>query len=467
MDTENIKHQVIKVLSQGDTKRDNLLFQLKGGISDRQMRKLIADEMPEVGSSHKRGYKYMTTYYSHQQKIIDEDKKKCGLFLSTGAGKTKTALGLAKGKILVICPKTTAEDNTWKKDNKQVTVISKETFRRDHGTLGYFDTVIIDEAHTVCGISPVFKWVNKKPVPKTSQLFDACYNYISYQHPERLYLLTATPVRNPLAVFALMCLLGKKTLDSFDSFRRTFYVPIKMNFREVWMAKKDTESKDKLGQLVQAMGYTGRLSDFADVPEQTHRVVNVPLTSKQVEKLKELPIDFPDPLVLIGKRHQVEQGVLKGNEFEESQTFPTGKLDVIEDLYEEFGKVLVFAKYTEQIDQIADYFGSRNVLGYTLDGRTPNRGDVISWAEKADKCIVIAQASVSAGYELPSFRCTIYASQSYSYVDYAQSLGRTLRINNLQKNLYVYLLSGEIDKAVYKALENKGDFQEATYAKVI
>ena len=55
---------------------------------------------------------------------------------------------------------------------------------------------------------------------------------------------------------------------------------------------------------------------------------------------------------------------------------------------------------------------------------------------------------------------------SYSYVDYAQALGRTLRINNLQKNLYVYLLAGEIDKAVYKAIENKGDFNEAIYAKI-
>ncbi len=421
-------------------------------------------------------YKYiMTTLYKHQQDIVDTDPKKCGLFLGTGSGKTRTALALARGKTLIIAPKTTRDDKTWERNlatfsfvgkSTIIHVISKETFRRDWEKLPYYNTLIGDEIHTMCGISPVFKWVNKKPVPKTSQLFDAMYGYIQKHNPERLYLLTATPVRNPLAVFALMCLLGKKTLDSFESFRRTFYVPVNMNHREIYVAKKDTESQDKLGALVQSMGYTGRLSDFADVPEQTHRVVNVPLTKEQQAKLKELPIDFPDPLVLVGKRHQVEQGVLKGNEYEASQTFPTGKLEVIEDLYEEFGKVLVFAKYTEQIHIISANFNGVVPI-FILDGNTKDRGEVIKQAELSDKCIVIAQASVSAGYELPSFRCTVYASQSYSYVDYAQSLGRTLRINNLQKNLYVYLLSGDVDRAVYKALENKGDFQEATYAKVI
>lgn len=412
--------------------------------------------------------------FAHQQKIIDEDPKKCGLFLGTGSGKTMTALSLAKGYTLVITPKTTRDDKTWERNLEklrkdiELTVISKEDLRSNLNEYDdcHWDTIIIDEVHTCCGISPVFRWVNKQPVPKTSQIFDACLELINCVNPERLYLLTATPVRNPLAVFALMVLLGKTTLEKFESFRRTFYVPINMNHREIYMAKKDEVSQDKLGKLVQSMGYTGRLSDFADVPEQTHRVINVPLTKEQTNKLKELPIDFPDPLVLVGKKHQVEQGVLKGNEFEESQTFPTSKLEIIEDLYEEFGKVLVFAKYTEQIEQIAEYFRGRcEVL--TLTGQTKDRGHVITIAEKANNSIVIAQASVSAGYELPSFRCIIYASMSYSYVDYAQSLGRTLRINNLQKNLYVYLLSGEIDKAVYKAIENKGDFNEAIYAKVI
>ena len=48
-----------------------------------------------------------------------------------------------------------------------------------------------------------------------------------------------------------------------------------------------------------------------------------------------------------------------------------------------------------------------------------------------------------------------------------QSEWRTLRANNLDKNLYVYLLSGKVDNAVYNTLLNKQDFHEAQFAKVI
>lgn len=412
--------------------------------------------------------------YKHQQDIIDADPKKCGIFYGTGSGKSLIALSIAKGRTLVICPKTLRDDKTWERNleklgkNIELIVMSKEDFKKldKHAYPRlHFRTIIIDEAHTVSGVSPVIRWRNKKPEPKASQLYDAIYDYLQSNPPERLYLLTATPIRNPMSVYALGKILGR-TWDFYE-FRSIYYVPIKMNFREVWMPKKDSETQERLGKCVRGLGYTGQLSDWMDVPDQTHKTIHVPLTPMQVEKLKELPRDFPDPLVLVGKKHQVEQGVLKGNEFEASQVFPSGKLEAIEDLYEEFRKVLVFAKYTEQIEMIKKYFHEKEVPFYTLTGQTKDRGTLIRVADADPRCIVVAQSTVSAGYELPSFRCTVYASEDYSYVSHTQSVGRTLRINNLQKNLYVYLVSGEIDKAVRKAIDLKGDFNEAIYSKVI
>jgi len=406
--------------------------------------------------------------FKHQKDIISADPKKCGLFLGTGSGKTLIALSLAQGKTLVICPKTQRDDKNWQRQlekmDKQLdlTVLSKEEFKRDVLSLPRYDTVIIDESHTVSGVSPTTCQKRKLVKPKTSQIFDACITFIESFPPDRLYLCTATPTRNAMSVYALAQLLGRDW--DFYQFRSAFYMPVKMGMREIWMMKKDTQ--ERLGKAVRGLGYTGQLSDWLDVPEQTHKVINVPLTKEQIAKIKELPIEYPDPLVLLGKKHQVEQGVLKGDEFTKSETFTTGKIEVIEDLYEEFCKVLVFCKYTEQIDEIKRILKSKGVVVYTLTGATKDRGTVISEANSAPRCVVIAQSSVSAGYELPSFRCTIFASMSYSYVDLNQSWGRTLRINNLQKNLYVYLLSGEIDKAVYKSVAiNKEDFQESIYEK--
>ncbi len=422
--------------------------------------------------------------YAHQQAIIDEDRKKTGLFLGCGTGKTITALGLARKKVLVIAPKTTVEDRTWEKNwdfmidkgvnvntfgEKKVlllTVISKETFRRDAHKLPAFDTVIFDEAHTVAGLTPMTCQRQKAIYPKMSQLMEAVLTYLKRTNPERVYTVTATPTRSPMCVLGLAWMLGKEW--DFYKFRDTFYSEVRMGNRRIWMAKRDSATKERLGLAVQKLGYTGRMSDYFDVPRQSYVVKQIPLTSDQLIEIDELKTSYPDPIVQVTKIHQVEQGVLKGNQFEPSKSFRTNKLEAIADLVEEYPKVLIFAKYTEQIRQIEHYIVHE--LGhsvYTLTGETQHRGELLKAAEKDPRCVVICQSSISAGYELPSFRCTIYASMSYSFVDKEQSEWRTLRSNALDKNLYVYLLAGKVDNAVYAALQNKQDFHEAQFAKII
>ena len=154
--------------------------------------------------------------YKHQKSILKDDPKKCLIAWGTGSGKTATALMLAEGNTLVIAPKTTRDDKTWQNNLKKLgkdvklTVISKEEIRRDYMSLPAFDTLIIDEAHTIAGVTPNVKYKNRKPYPKTSQLFEACHSYIKMNKPKRLYLLTATPIRSPMSVLALAWLLDKE-----------------------------------------------------------------------------------------------------------------------------------------------------------------------------------------------------------------------------------------------------------------
>lgn len=409
----------------------------------------------------------MISLYAHQKKIIDEDPKKCGLFLGVGTGKTRTALCLARGKTLVIAPLTQVQDENWQREMQKIgfdldiTVISKETFRRDHEKLLRYDTVICDESHTMCGLTPNTRQRKKMIIPKASQLFEALQEFLDRTAPDRLYLCTGTPIRSPMTVLAVAWLLGKKW--DFYQFRSVFYVKLNMPGREVWGVKRDNESKDHLARIVRGLGYTGRIQDFQDVPDQVHVVKNIPLTTAQKEALKAIPLEYPDPIVLIGKKHQIEQGILSGNEFEEKQFFPTEKLQALQDICEQYDKVLIFAKYTAQIELIKK---TLDCPVFVLNGQTKDKGQAIAQANKAGRCVVIAQSTISAGYELPDFRCTVYASMDYSIVSYEQSIGRTLRINNPQKNLYIYLLSGEIDKAVYDCIMNKKDFSERVYLHI-
>lgn len=439
--------------------------------------------------------------YKHQQDIIDADPKKTGLFLGTGSGKTRIALMLARGRTLVIAPKTQVEDKNWQKEFSKIcediendnggksleyivdskifpvlTVISKETFRRDWAILSKFDTVIVDEAHTCLGVTPNTRQRNKQIIPKTSQLFETLQWYIEKNNPGRLYLCTATIMRSPMTVWGAAKILGADW--DFYKFRQTFYVRLPMPGREVWTAKTDDASKDRLAETVRKLGYVGRLEDWFDVPDQNYKTIDIELTEAQKKRIKDMDLEYPEPIVKIGKIHQIENGVLAGNEYSEAEYFDNGKIEKIKELALEFPRMVVFAKYTAQIKQIEEALSKNrpnDVL--TLTGATKERGAVLASANFSKNCILIVQAQISAGWELPEYPVMVFASRTYSFVDYDQAIGRIQRANNIKKNLYINLNTksefegvgkkkrkiGGIDEAVDACLSTKQDFSERLY----
>lgn len=417
--------------------------------------------------------------YAHQEKIIAEDPTKCGLFLGTGSGKTRIALSLARGTTLVIAPKTQVEDKNWEREweklvqqraqeasdfprIKKLVVIQKEFFRRDWNTLPAFDTVIVDEAHTCLGVTPNTRQRKRVMIPKTSQLFEALDEYIHKHKPKRLYLVTATIMKSPMTVWGAGKLLGHYW--DYYKFRDTFYTRLPMPGREVWVPKNAPEIKNRLATLVRQMGYVGRLDDFFDVPAQTFKKIHIELTAAQKERIKEVRLEYPDPIVQVGKRHQIENGVLAGDEFNKPEAFDTGKTEKLLELAIEYPRMVIFAKYRAQIDLIASEMkrGGHKVL--VLTGDTKDRGTLLVEANRLKECIFIAQAQISAGWELPEYPLMVFASKTYSFVDYDQALGRIQRANNIKKNLYVSLVTkGGVDEAVEKSVDNKKDFNERIY----
>lgn len=414
--------------------------------------------------------------YNHQQKILDENKQKCLLALGTGTGKSFLALKLAEGKVLVICPKQQKEEEMWEKENKKwdtkrdLTVISKETFRRDWATLPYFDTVIGDESHTLTGCTADTHQKNRQAIPKTSQIFDALYFYIQKHNPKRLYLLSATPASKPMNIWSTARLLGINW--NFYDFRDKYYSSFRMNNRLIYLAKRDKITKDNMVALIKRLGHTGLISDFTDVPDQTHKTVYIDLGKEQKEALAHLSQTEADPLVRRARQRTVENGVLYGKRIEkisdtedkmvsETKIYPSKKIDYILERAQEFKKILVFANYKAQIKEIAKALRKEGYEVSELTGETKDRKNLISDAEKSEAHIVVAQCSISAGYELPSFPCVIFSSLSWRSVDHIQAKGRVLRMNKLKKNLYIYLVvKGGPDEDCYKAIMEGNDFNE-------
>jgi superfamily II DNA or RNA helicase len=237
------------------------------------------------------------------------------------------------------------------------------------------------------------------------------------------------------------------------------------------MPKKDEATKQRLAELVQKFGYTGGLTDFFDVPEQTHKVVEIEPSKEQIKAMNELMFEEADPLVRAARLRTVENGVLYGKKIEavggktdkmtnQTKLFKSHKIDYILERALEFPKLLIFANYTAQIEEIARALREEGYTVSTLTGQTKDRSFIRTVNDSPEPHIIIAQSSISSGYELPSFPCVIYASKSWRYVDYEQSLGRVLRSNHLKKNLYIHLVVKGKDLECHKAVMSGVDFQE-------
>lgn len=425
----------------------------------------------------------MVTPTEYQKKIITEDKKKCGIFTSTGSGKTAIALHLANNtpnaKTLVICNKQQFLDRTFERnkelfqlDDLELTVISKEQFKKHwkEYAVRHWDAVIIDETHRVLsGIYPDIVFRNKKRVPKMSQLFEVVYNFLTFVNPERLYLLSATPAAKPMRVFAMATFLGEKW--DFQAFRDKFYYERPLsNHRTVWDVRSNKELKDELAQMVKKFGYTGSLQDWYDVPEQIHKEEYLGLTYSQEQEIKKMKAEEFDPLIVAGQSRAIENGIrytytlkeVDGIETLERDTklFKNYKTKRVLELAKEHPRMLVFARYTAQILSLQRVLMENGYKVYTLTGNTKNRESLIQEADKQD-AIVIAQTSICEGYELKTYRTTVFASKSHAVEDYIQSLGRTLRMNALHSNLFIHLIvKGGADERCHKSIMEGKDFQE-------
>lgn len=414
--------------------------------------------------------------YQHQRKIVADDKKKVGIFLGTGSGKTLISLLLAKKRVLVIAPKTQRDDQNWEREMFKsrlavnLTVISKEDFRRDWNDLPKFDTIIGEEAHTLLGVTPNTRWRNKQEIPKASQLYEALMGYIEKHQPDRIYMVSATIMKTPMTVWAASQALQYRDMEGkpwdFFEFRKRFYVKLPVPGRDIWVVKNDSATKDLLASLVRKLGYVGRLDDYFDVPTQVYRTVHIELTPKQKARIKDMMIEYPDPMVRAGKIHQIENGTLSGDEFNASESFENGKVDKILEYADEFPRMIVFAKYTDQIRQIAVALKEAKKKVIVISGfEKQNRGEALKEAAEASECVVVVQAQISAGWELKEYPVMIFASKTYSFVDYDQAIGRIQRADNIKKNLYIDLVvKGGPDEAVNECVENKKDFNERIYA---
>lgn len=386
----------------------------------------------------------MKKLYAHQQRFIDKNPDRGLLVWETGTGKTVAAcLWLNKRtnrKALIVCPKAIVEK--WKRDltewNAKADVISRDNVKKTD--LSPYGAIVLDEAHDFA--SPLFD-------SGRSQRATKIYNHLKRYRDTHVLLLTATPVRStPWNIHTLACYLG--IFWSIQQFREKFFHLTRIYGRLHYEKNKGWQAA--IRPYVHHIADIVLMSDCIDVPVQHEQKIIIPWTKKQEEKLQfELQEAYREPAADWYKRHQAEQGF--------------AKYERLTELLDGYRKAIVVCHYRAQI---ADYEerlkGSR--LVYTLHGDTKDPDAVIKEAREAEDCVFIIQASMGAGFDASEFSVVIFASMSFKYVDNVQMKGRVKRINNLHENIFIYLLAGKCDRAVFETIQENRDFDVHNHLRV-
>jgi superfamily II DNA or RNA helicase len=124
--------------------------------------------------------------------------------------------------------------------------------------------------------------------------------------------------------------------------------------------------------------------------------------------------------------------------------------------------VVIFYNYIEERERILDMVkkSHKGRIVFRQDGEKHEVPNKHQWPE-LHRTITLAQyQSGSTGIELTYAATTVYFSPTFSYQDYEQSVGRINRHGQTNKmTLYLLCAPTTVEKDIWAALRNKGDFQ--------
>lgn len=393
--------------------------------------------------------------FKHQKEFLAQNPDKTALVWSCGTGKTRAACEWEKRGseiALVICPK--ALKTNWEREGRKwrasLYVLTKEEFRKCWEDLDRFGQVIVDEVHNGF-LTPHFK----------SQMSKALRGYLKKHKVPRVLLLSATVyTSSPWNIFNLAFYVGRKL--NWRGFDMMFFNHIRMGPRIVPVVKKGIEVN--LAKLTKEIASVVDIYDCMDVPLQYHAEPEYFALTKEQEKAIKENYDSV-PIVRFTHQHEIENGILLGNEFKESQVYENDKIERIKALCAENKKIAIVCRYNYQLELLRESLKEHNPC--VINGASTTRDADCVAAEQAEKAVVLIQADCSLGYQLPSFGLCVFASQSYSYVNWEQMCGRFLRMDKPSRTTFMYLLTegDSIDQAVYDAIKKKEDFRIELYQK--
>lgn len=464
----------------------------------------LDDELSKIAKAHNQNKKPLdikdkmpikVKLYKHQEQGFKEclANDGYGLLYEVGLGKTLTAAAVAGArfnrsevkKLLIVCPLAVLP--VWEKEMKSLTV--KNTVHLLEGTknkrldlLRHFpenglSVAVINYEGTRILEDDLIKWKPdmlildesqkiKNPRSKQTKAVIKIAEKTKYK-----IILTATPIGNNASdVFSQWRVIDESIFGkSFYSFRAKYMVMGGFQGREVVGYKNMKEFMKKMHSKALRI----RKEDALDLSKQVFETKYCELEPKAKSiyqalkrdctlKLENGEITATNILTQMLRLQQCSDGFLRADDSDTYEKVSEAKLKLLKetviDILSGNEKIVVFARFTKEIEAINKILKALKVEHLTLDGRTKNKGEVVKeFQEKENIKVLVCQTQVGGvGITLTSASVMIFYSLTFSFIDYMQAIGRIHRINQNHRCLYINLVArNTVDEHIVKAIEEK------------
>jgi len=418
------------------------------------------------------------------------DKKRCGLFLSMGCGKTISSLtaitdlydSLSINRVLIIAPLRVA-NTTWHTEARNwghtrhltfsiVTGSEKNRIAKLHEDsdvyiinreniewlVGFykkkwpFDCIVIDESSSFKSSSTKRWKALRKILPET----------------EYLWLLTGTPASNGLLdLWSQIYLLdsGERLGRSMTAYKQRFFESDYMGYKFTPKVGSDT----KIHDLIDDISISMKSEDYLELPDRLDSQVAVSIPSKYKKQYtqleRELFIELDDgtdieagsAAVLSGKLHQFCNGTTytddSGNWVEIHKAKLEALSDIIEDNPDE--NILVAYNYKSDLERLTKKF--KNAVVMDKQGEAVDR-----WNNGEIKLLLAHPASASMGLNLQhGGSMIVWFGLTWSLEYYQQFNARLHRQGQGKPVRIIHLVaSGCIDEKILRVIGEKAETQD-------
>jgi SNF2 family DNA or RNA helicase len=447
-------------------------------------------------------YVFKTKPYKHQVKALRRAMRQgsIGVLWEPGMGKSKLVVDWAsalfqKGdirRVLIVCPLSVV--GVWEdefeihspvdykiqfldrkterlkkyKGKLTVTVANYDIVWRRPGIVRAYDAqlVVADESHRIKKASTKRSWFMRS-LNKT---------------PHRA-ILTGTPVpKSFLDLYGQWVFLNPKTFGTrVNDFKERYITFGGFGGHQI----RGYHNVDELKEKVKGDATIRRKDQALDLPDKIYQRIPVilePEARKQYNTLAEEfflelskgeVVDVKNAVVKLLRLQQITGGWINTDQGmrQISKAKIKAMRDLLDDMYEEQQKVVVFSRFRPEIEGIVDAAkkaGYKKV--YELTGSTPkdqrsvDRREFQSISEPA---VFVAQIQTGGlGITLHSAHQVIFYSVTHALDDYIQACDRVHRIGQTEKVTYRHLVGvGTVDVDIYAALRAKEDVMRVIMGK--